>query len=76
MINHKGSPFGNSGITVNPIGLGGMPMSIQGRPNEAQSIPVICIALDNGIDFIDTTDVYVFGSHQHRTQRTPHRSSD
>lgn len=50
--------LGHSGIAVNPIGLGGMPMSIQGRPDEAQSIRVICAALDNGIDFIDTADVY------------------
>ncbi|HIE64936.1 MAG: aldo/keto reductase [Nitrospira sp.] len=50
--------LGRSGISVNPIGLGGMPMSIQGRPESAQSIKVICLALDNGIDFIDTADVY------------------
>ncbi|MBN4054855.1 aldo/keto reductase [Nitrospira defluvii] len=54
----KRRPLGNSGITVNPIGLGGMPMSIQGRPNEAQSIQTICTALDADIDFIDTADVY------------------
>ncbi len=50
--------LGSSGITVNSIGLGGMPMSIQGRPDRAQSIQTICAALDAGIDFIDTADVY------------------
>ncbi len=50
--------LGHSGISVNPIGLGGMPMSIQGRPETVQSIRVICLALDKGIDFIDTADVY------------------
>jgi len=50
--------LGRSGISVNPIGLGGMPMSIQGRPDRAQSIQTICAALDAGIDFIDTADVY------------------
>lgn len=50
--------LGPSGINVHPVGLGGMPMSIQGRPDEAQSIRTICAALDAGVDFIDTADVY------------------
>jgi len=33
-------------------------MSIEGRPSEAQAIRTICGALDGGIDFIDTADVY------------------
>src|SRR5690606_23709592 len=40
------------------IGLGGMPLSIQGRPDEAQAIAVIHAALDAGITFIDTADAY------------------
>ncbi len=43
---------------VSCIGLGGMPMSIAGRPEEAQSIAVVHAALNAGIDFIDTADVY------------------
>ena len=35
-----------------------MPLSIEGRPSEAQAIRTICGALDGGIDFIDTADVY------------------
>lgn len=50
--------IGKSGISVNPLGLGGMPMSIQSRPDEAQSIRTICTALDAGMNFIDTADVY------------------
>ena len=41
-----------------PIGLGGMPMSIAGRPSEAQSLATIHAALDAGMDLIDTADVY------------------
>lgn len=41
-----------------PIGLGGMPMSIEGRPDEAQSIRTIHAALDAGVNFIDTADSY------------------
>ncbi len=47
--------------TVSAIGLGGMPMSIEGRPDEQRSISTIHAALDAGITFIDTADAY----HQH-----------
>ncbi len=50
--------LGKSGIWVYPIGLGGMPMSIQGRQGPGQSIRTIFAALDAGINFIDTADVY------------------
>jgi aryl-alcohol dehydrogenase-like predicted oxidoreductase len=43
---------------VGCIGLGGMPLSIQGRPPEADALRVIAAALDAGMDFIDTADVY------------------
>lgn len=44
--------------TVSAIGLGGMPMSIEGRPDEKQSITTIHAALDAGVTFIDTADAY------------------
>jgi aryl-alcohol dehydrogenase-like predicted oxidoreductase len=44
--------------TVSAIGLGGMPMSIEGRPDEARSIQTIHAALDAGITLIDTADAY------------------
>ncbi len=46
------------GITVGAIGLGGMPMSIEGRPDEARSIRTIHAALDAGVTLIDTADAY------------------
>jgi aryl-alcohol dehydrogenase-like predicted oxidoreductase len=45
-------------VTVSAIGLGGMPMSIEGRPDEARSISTIHAALDAGVTFIDTADAY------------------
>ncbi|MEV5961520.1 aldo/keto reductase [Kribbella sp. NPDC051952] len=45
-------------VEVSAIGLGGMPMSIEGRPDEARSIATIHAALDAGITFIDTADAY------------------
>ncbi len=44
--------------TVSAIGLGGMPMSIEGRPDRAQAIATILAALDAGVTFIDTADSY------------------
>ena len=46
---------------VSAIGLGEMPMSIEGRPDEKQSIETIHAALDAGINFIDTADAYSVG---------------
>ncbi len=43
---------------VSAIGLGGMPMSIEGRPDRERSIATIHAALDAGITFIDTADAY------------------
>jgi aryl-alcohol dehydrogenase-like predicted oxidoreductase len=45
-------------VEVSAIGLGGMPMSIEGRPDEARSIATIHAALDAGVTFIDTADAY------------------
>ncbi|MDX2972844.1 aldo/keto reductase [Kribbella solani] len=45
-------------IEVSAIGLGAMPMSIEGRPDEARSIATIHAALDAGITLIDTADAY------------------
>ena len=44
--------------TVSAIGLGGMPMSIEGRPDTDRSIATIHAALDAGVTLIDTADAY------------------
>ena len=49
---------------VSPIGLGGMPMSIEGRPDESRSIATIHAALDAGITLIDTADAYHLGADE------------
>ena len=43
---------------VSAIGLGGMPLSIEGRPDEARAIATIHAALDAGVTLIDTADAY------------------
>jgi aryl-alcohol dehydrogenase-like predicted oxidoreductase len=45
-------------VEVSAIGLGGMPMSIEGRPEEQRSIATIHAALDAGVTLIDTADAY------------------
>ncbi|MGW2093943.1 aldo/keto reductase [Promicromonospora sukumoe] len=46
------------GRPVSAIGLGGMPMSIEGRPDRERSIATIHAALDAGVTLIDTADAY------------------
>ncbi len=46
------------GAEVFPIGLGGMPMSLAGRPPEERSVRAIHAALDAGVNLIDTADAY------------------
>ena len=46
-------------MSVSAIGLGGMPMSIEGRPEDrSRSVATIHAALDAGITLIDTADAY------------------
>jgi aryl-alcohol dehydrogenase-like predicted oxidoreductase len=45
-------------LDVSAIGLGAMPMSIEGRPDEERSIRTIHAALDAGVSLIDTADAY------------------
>jgi aryl-alcohol dehydrogenase-like predicted oxidoreductase len=45
-------------IQVGAIGLGGMPMSIEGRPDTDRSVRTIHAALDAGVTLIDTADAY------------------
>ncbi|MBO0901875.1 aldo/keto reductase [Cellulomonas sp. zg-ZUI222] len=45
-------------VPVSAIGLGGMPMSIEGRPDRERSIATIHAALDAGVTLIDTADAY------------------
>jgi aryl-alcohol dehydrogenase-like predicted oxidoreductase len=47
-----------AGTAVSAIGLGGMPMSIEGRPDRERSVATIHAALDAGVTLIDTADAY------------------
>ena len=50
--------LGGNGVEVTAIGLGAMPLSIDGRPDERTAIEVIRAFVEGGGDFIDTANVY------------------
>lgn len=54
----QSTTLGDTGESIPVIGFGGMPLSIQGRPDEAQGIRVLHAAIDAGMTLIDTADVY------------------
>lgn len=54
----KTRALGASGLDVSAIGLGGMYLSIDGRPTEDLAVRTVHAALDAGVTFIDTADVY------------------
>ncbi|HWF98514.1 MAG TPA: aldo/keto reductase [Steroidobacteraceae bacterium] len=57
--------LGRTGITVSAIGLGCMGMSeFYGPGNDQQSLEALAAALDQGIDFLDTADMYGLGHNE------------
>ena len=50
--------LGSTGVDVTAIGLGAMPLSISGRPDENVAIDVIRAYVEGGGNFIDTANVY------------------
>src|SRR5262245_62255419 len=57
--------LGNSDLQVSAIGLGCMSMSgTYGKSDDAQSIDVVHHALDLGINFIDSSDMYGWGHNE------------
>jgi aryl-alcohol dehydrogenase-like predicted oxidoreductase len=57
--------LGRSGIKVTPIGLGLMSMSgIYGNAKDEESIGVIHHAIDKGVNFLDSADMYGWGHNE------------
>jgi aryl-alcohol dehydrogenase-like predicted oxidoreductase len=50
--------LGAGAPTVTAIGYGGMHLSLDGRPPEAQALRVLAAVLDAGVTLIDTADAY------------------
>jgi aryl-alcohol dehydrogenase-like predicted oxidoreductase len=56
--------FGHTGVQVSPLCLGAMMFGAWGNPNHDEGIATIHRALDAGINFIDTADVYARGESE------------
>ncbi|MFJ9724754.1 aldo/keto reductase [Streptomyces sp. NPDC101209] len=54
-------PLGRTGVQVSPLCLGAMMFGPWGNEDEADSIRIIHRALDAGVNFVDTADVYSAG---------------
>ncbi|HET7571814.1 MAG TPA: aldo/keto reductase [Gaiellaceae bacterium] len=57
-------PLGRTGIQVSSLCLGTMMFGAWGNPDHDDSIRIIHRALDAGIDFVDTADVYAAGESE------------
>ena len=56
--------LGRTGVKVSPLCLGAMMFGAWGNPDHGDSVRIIHAALDAGINFIDTADVYSAGESE------------
>jgi aryl-alcohol dehydrogenase-like predicted oxidoreductase len=56
--------LGRTGVKVSPLCLGAMMFGAWGNPDHDESVRIIRRALDGGINFIDTADVYSAGESE------------
>ncbi len=57
-------PFARTGVQVSPLCLGAMMFGEWGNPDHEDGVRIIHRALDAGINFIDTADVYSRGESE------------
>ncbi|MGD0219112.1 MAG: aldo/keto reductase [Acidimicrobiales bacterium] len=56
--------LGRTGVRVSPLCLGAMMFGAWGNPDHGECVRIIRRALDRGINFIDTADVYSAGESE------------
>ena len=56
--------LGRTGVEVSPLCLGAMMFGAWGNPDHDESVRIIHAALDAGINFVDTADVYSRGESE------------
>jgi aryl-alcohol dehydrogenase-like predicted oxidoreductase len=56
--------LGTTGVRVSPLCLGAMMFGSWGNPDHDECVRIIHTALDSGINFIDTADVYSAGESE------------
>jgi len=58
------APLGTTGVQVSPLCLGAMMFGAWGNPDHQACIAIIHRALDEGINFVDTANVYSAGESE------------
>ncbi|WP_336490769.1 aldo/keto reductase [Methylobacterium nigriterrae] len=73
----KTRKLGNSGLEVSALGLGCMGMSdFYARRDEAESVATLHRALDLGVNFLDTADMYGVGCNEELVGRVVRERSE
>lgn len=54
--------LGRTGMTVSTLCLGTMMFGAWGNPDEGECRKIVDVALDHGVNFVDTADIYDFGT--------------
>ncbi|GIF98106.1 aldo/keto reductase [Catellatospora citrea] len=62
MVDHR--PFGRTGVQLSSLTLGAMNFGQRGNPDHEDGIRIIHRALDEGINAVDTADVYSHGESE------------
>jgi aryl-alcohol dehydrogenase-like predicted oxidoreductase len=58
------APLGSTGVQVSPLCLGAMMFGAWGNPDHEACVSIIRRALDGGINFVDTANVYSAGESE------------
>ena len=56
--------LGRTGVQVSPLCLGAMMFGAWGNPDHDECVRMVHAALDAGVNFVDTADVYAFGESE------------
>jgi aryl-alcohol dehydrogenase-like predicted oxidoreductase len=65
IANAEPRPLGGSGLSVFPIGLGCMSLSgAYGKSSDDEAVRVIHHAVDRGVNFLDSSDMYGWGHNE------------
>jgi aryl-alcohol dehydrogenase-like predicted oxidoreductase len=57
-------PFGRTGMAVSPFALGAMMLGSVGNPDHDDCVRIVRTALEGGINFVDTADMYSAGESE------------
>jgi aryl-alcohol dehydrogenase-like predicted oxidoreductase len=60
----KPRPLGRTGVRVSPLCLGTMMFGAMGNPDHDECVRIVHAALDAGVTFVDTADIYAAGESE------------